>query len=118
MNENLNIQAIHSFKNSLQNYEEYGFLGFKQKCLITYSSKFFDTKEEILMVYFIVNGANPAIKIDVENNAKILISDFYHLDFEPKFSNTIRFNNRLNALKINGKSNKMGEYQLIIKAID
>lgn len=117
-NENLNIRAIHQFKNSLSNYEYYGSVGFTKICLISYKSQFLKNKNEILNVSFVVNGANPAINIDVENVAKTITSDTYHLDFEPKYENIIRFNENDNTLEINGKSPKMGEYSLTIKPIE
>ncbi len=117
-NEDLNIRAIHQFKNSLADFEEYGSIGFSKKCFINYKSQNLKNKSEILNVSFVVNGANPSINIDVENVAKIITADIYHLDFEPRYSNIIRYNEDESNLEINGNSPKMGKYLLTITPID
>jgi len=109
------IGAMGDFRNNLKAKEEYGNDGCKFNGLVTYHA-LNEIFIEVLEVFLITSGYEPMVKLDINEKGEIIKSDKFHLDFNPKYSNTvISFDKKLNALKINGKNSpKLGNYELTI----
>lgn len=109
--------ALNYFKSAINNKTEHGNDGYIFEGLVTY---FVDGNPvtEILEVVLVVGGFEPMIKLDIYSKARIITSVKYHLDFNPKFSQSTKFSfdTEDNILTITGtKSPKLGNYYLTIR---
>ena len=109
------IGAMVNFRDNLKVKEEYGNDGCKFNGLVTYYALNEIFNEE-LEVFLITSGYEPIVKLDIYEKGEIIKLDKFHLDFDPKYPNTIiSFDKELNSLKINGKNSpKLGNYELTI----
>lgn len=112
------IKALNDFKNSLKSKTALGRDSFKFKGLVTYTAL---DKEvtEILDVILVISGFQPEIKLDIDFKGKIIVSDIYHLDFNPRFENTLfKFDFEKNTIIIEGKNSpKLSNYKVTISEI-
>lgn len=109
-----NIMELNAFKDSLLSKADYGQDGFVIDGLVTYDA-FNKTVTEILGVYLIIGGYEPMIKLDIYSKAKIITSDKYHLDLNPKYDN-ITFKYDRGQMIIEGKNSpKIGNYKVTIE---
>jgi hypothetical protein len=109
-----NIMELNSFKNNLLTKADYGQDGFVIEGIVTYYA-INKTVTEILNVYLIIGGYEPMIKLDIYSKGKIITSDKYHLDFNPKYDN-IKFKYDNGQIIIEGKNSpKIGNYKVTIE---
>lgn len=110
-----NIIELGSFNSSIHNKREHGFDGFVFEGFVTYEASD-KTVTEFLEVYLVIGGFEPMVKLDTNSRARIITSDNYHLDLNPKYDN-IHFKHMNGALIINGNNSpKLGNYKVTIEA--
>ena len=106
-----NIIALNDFSESLLNKTEYGNDGYCFESLVTYEASN-KTVTEILDIYLIIGGFEPMIKMDTYCLGKIITSEKYHLDLNPRFDN-ITFKYLNNKLIVDGSNSpKIGNYKI------
>jgi hypothetical protein len=111
-----NIIELVSFNSSITNKREHGFDGFIFEGFVTYEA-LSKTVTEILEVYLIISGYEPMVKLDINSRARIITSDTYHLDLNPRYDN-IHFKHNNGALIINGSNSpKIGNYRVMIEVV-
>lgn len=102
------LMAIGKFRNIVVNQEEYGFDNVIFNASVTYTTRLKSYFEKMKVV-LPVNGFSLVIKLDIEENCRIITSDNFHMDFDTKYENTdFIFDEKEQILRINGNSPKMG----------
>lgn len=107
-----NIGHLNQLRANLINKEDHGSEGVRFEGLVVYEAS--DKKySEVLDIYLITHGYNPAIKFDIFSKAKIITIDNVHMDFNPRSPhNTFRY--RKGEFIISGVSSKIGSYKISI----
>lgn len=113
-NEMKNISALNLFKNSLLKKTAYGKEGFMLEGMVSYTA-LNKTVTELLEIYIIIGGYEPMIKLDIYSKGRIIKSDKFHLDLNPKYDD-MSFTFYNGQMIIEGKnSHKIGDYKIIIE---
>ena len=111
-----NMVEISSFKSCLLNISEHGNDGFVFESFVTYEA-LNKTVTEILDVYLILGGYEPVINMDIYSKGRIITSDKYHLDLNPKFD-SVTFTHTGKFLIIEGKNSpKIGNYKITFEEL-
>lgn len=109
-----NIAELNSFKSNLSRKSGYGHDGFMFEGLVTYNA-LNKTVTEILEVYLIIGGYEPMVKLDIYSKGRIINSEKFHLDLNPKYDN-ISFIYNNGQLTIEGRNSpKIGNYRITIE---
>jgi hypothetical protein len=110
---------LNEFKSALKNKRDFGNDGHKFEGLVTYYTNG-KIETEILEIALITGGYEPVIRLDIDLKGRIITSEKYHLDFNPKFwKNTkFEFDKAKNLIKIVGiNSPKLGNFEVTISEV-